>query len=603
VEDGGADGGEDPGRGVKTLLGILFSVLLTNASLAGPALHLSVPKTTFGVDQYLPVTMTIDPVQPTDTRVDLFCLDDRIYAPSYYVVPAHQSSVVGMIRGVHAGATTLYGEAGDSVTTIDLTVIQLPKVFFTGDRHFKMGTDGTTTLTIDTPLETDATFTLTQTTPGIVSIPASVTIPAHAASVSFTSHAVKYGTTDVWAEPPTDDIIRNGVGYFIDPLQFGFTNRPPTRPVERTSMTLGVYVETAQPVPVPVTITNDTPSLISAPSNVTIAAGQTTASFTVDFLAEGRPEIGVRAPSVSPQGSVASFFVDPGAFPHLGINAAPTMQAEWPSTVTISNRPLMTQPLVVTLASSNPAVLALPATATIPANASSIDLRVTPLAAGTVTITASAPGGIDGTFNITVQPAPATPSLIVTPLAKTRVGETHFLTLGLTKAFSDAVTVSLAQPEGVVAAIPPSVVIPAGATSATVPVTGTKIGGATVQLSATGGIPPSYFALFIYAPDLTLTAPESVPANSNATLRLTIDPVQSESTLVRFTSFSSSVVPPESLTIPANSASIDVPIETHGVGSARVIANAFNSLAGTHVDVNVVTPPAPPAGRRRPAGH
>lgn len=146
--------------------------------------------------------------------------------------------------------------------------------------------------------------------------------------------------------------------------------------------------------------------------------------------------------------------------------------------------------VTASLASSNSAVLTVPAGVTIPAGATVATVPLTPLNTGNttndvVTITASQSGWTAGQATVTVKPKPTIN--LSPPTTLTGLTYAYLLTVNLTDtAPAGGLLVSLtATPAGIVS-VPASVTVPAGATSAQVTVTTTAVGTATITASSPG---------------------------------------------------------------------------------------------------------------------
>lgn len=139
----------------------------------------------------------------------------------------------------------------------------------------------------------------------------------------------------------------------------------------------------------------------------------------------------------------------------------------------------------VMLSSGNTAAATVPASVKVPAGSNNVDFTVTPVAAGTSSITASAASFV--TANATVNVAA---SKITVALDSPTVAVAHTIngTITLSAAApSGGVSVTLAAAPGGIADVQPaSVAIAAGSSAGAFTVSGTAVGPATITASATG---------------------------------------------------------------------------------------------------------------------
>jgi hypothetical protein len=144
---------------------------------------------------------------------------------------------------------------------------------------------------------------------------------------------------------------------------------------------------------------------------------------------------------------------------------------------TVSLTGAATTAVSVSVTSSNPAVAAVQTPVTIPVGASSASITVTGMSAGTATITAALNGTTKQSPTLTVTTTLALSSISLSPASVVGgSGTTGTATLtGTAPTGGAVVALTGADP----ATVPPSVSVPAGATSATFPITTRTVGGDT----------------------------------------------------------------------------------------------------------------------------
>ncbi len=139
---------------------------------------------------------------------------------------------------------------------------------------------------------------------------------------------------------------------------------------------------------------------------------------------------------------------------------------------------------VVTLASSNKSAATVPASVTIPVNGTSATVAVTPVAAGTTTITGTASGFTSGTATVNVVVPAATVTLDFPSVGVSGQITAH-VTLNVPSPSTTSIGLS-SNPTGIVT-VPSSVPIAAGVSTAPFSITGVKVGTTTVR-----GVIPGY---------------------------------------------------------------------------------------------------------------
>ncbi len=227
-----------------------------------------------------------------------------------------------------------------------------------------------------------------------------------------------------------------------------------------------------------VTLSSSNTGAASVPSSVTVAAGATSATFTVSTSAVTASSTVTISATYGGATRSASLTVTPAAPPALTLSSLslnPTsvvggMQSST-GTVTLSG-PAPAGGAQVALSSSNTGAASVPSSAIVPAGATSTTFTVSTsavIASSTVTISATY-GGATRSASLTVTP-PAAPTLSSLTLNPTSVvggmqSSTGTVTLS-GPAPTGGAQVALSSSNPGAASVPSSVIVPAGATSAT----------------------------------------------------------------------------------------------------------------------------------------
>ncbi|HEV2763100.1 MAG TPA: SBBP repeat-containing protein [Pyrinomonadaceae bacterium] len=357
------------------------------------------------------------------------------------------------------------------------------------------GQDGSLTVTLSPAQSSPTVVTLNSSTPSVASVQTAVTIPANQQTASFNVMANAQGSATITAAfgsltasasvnvpPPPTPTLR------LDPA---------TQTVEvGDAGMLTVTLSPAQATDSAVSLGSSNASVASVQTSVTVPAGQTTASFPVNGLAQGSATITAAFGGLSANANV-NVTAPPPPLPTVSLSpASQTIQAAQAATLTAALSAAQGADTTVALTSSNSGVVSAPSSVTIPAGQTSASFQVTGVAAGTATVTARLPealGGASAGATLTVNdapPPPPPPTITLSPFSLTiRVGNVGQLTVNISAAQNTDTTVRLSSTAPAVATVPDSVVIPRGSTSATFEVTANSRGrtGVLATLPATLG--------------------------------------------------------------------------------------------------------------------
>ena len=233
---------------------------------------------------------------------------------------------------------------------------------------------------------------------------------------------------------------------------------------------------------------------ISAPTLLTVDSAQrivplhqdNTPSFQFSAQQAGALQVFFSAPGYKPDTMTVTTSIGT-----LAIGAPPVLGVGQTYTSTVSIPYQTVAPVVVTLQSSNPSAITVPANVTIPANQTGVNFVITGAGLGQATITASAPGVLNPStpLGVTV----STPHLVVAIGGSANAGQPDFFTVyaedsaGGSHPVVAPLTVHLAaSPGGHEIFAADSIVILAGNSSAGSTVTFDTAAGFTVTASATG---------------------------------------------------------------------------------------------------------------------
>ncbi len=340
---------------------------------------------------------------------------------------------------------------------------------------------------------------------------------------------------------------------------------------------------------------SDTSKVVVSPSTVLIVQGATTVKrpVYVTGVAAGTAVISAAVygmPTVNETITVAasSTITLPG-----GLLLAPGQS----SALSIGITPPAPPPgVTLTLTSSDTSVLAIsPNTILVPSGATSpvTPPQITGVAAGSATITASAPGYLSASQSVQVQASRPTSTLTfsVGSLAISGLVTSNIQLNLSTPAPQAGLIVNLLSDTPTVAAVPASIALPPGAASANVPITGVGVGSAHVTASAPGWTAASATVTVTSASDIVLPTGVSIQPGQTVDFPVTLaNPAPAGGVYVSVSSSNPSVL---TVSVPAvviaQGATASVrPLQITGVanGNAVVSASAFD-MAGAAAAVHV----------------
>lgn len=352
------------------------------------------------------------------------------------------------------------------------------------------------TLTVTRPGSTanSVVVTLTSSNPARATVPATVTIPAGAASatvsiaavdnstfdpdatVTITATATQYRTATNTLVVTSEDVAALTLTSSINSVNENAGANAVTLTVSRNS--------SENSLPLVITLSSSPVSRLTVPATVTIPANQTSITFSAspvnNSTLDGNANVTITATAgnFTSATKVIEVIEDDAAaltLTSLTSTIAENAGANALSFTVTRNNASLSQDLIVTLASDTPTRLTIPATVTIPAGSDSVSFFGTPVnnaffdGSATVRVTATATALTAGERQISVtddETAALGLSTSETSIAEntTGPGVSYTLTRFLADTSSDLV-VSLQTTNSSRLTVPASVTIPAGQTS------------------------------------------------------------------------------------------------------------------------------------------
>jgi hypothetical protein len=435
---------------------------------------------------------------------------------------------------------------------------------------------GTVYLTLPAPAN-GATVPLTSSSASAV-VPASVTIPAGATSAHFSITTTSVAAaTSVTISAAYGGVTKTAT-LTVNPAAVSLLVLYPTVLVGGVSSTANtVYLNAPAPsTGALVTLTSSDPSA-TVPASVNIVAGATSATFGIKTTSVASSKTvtisaaygGVKKTAILTLNPVAlaSLLLYPTAF----VGGVPSS-----SSAVYLNGPAPSSGAVVTLSSSDPSA-AVPATVTVPAGATSVKFTITTSNVGATTAAtiSAACGGVTKTAPMTVNPVGFT-SVILYPTAVIGGVTSTANTVNLNGPAPSTGAVVTLKSSDASAAVPASVIVSAGATSASFSITTASVAApVSVTISAAyGGVtktatltlnPVLVSSLLLYPTAFVGGVPSSASAvYLNA-------PAPPAGMVVALSSSDPSAAVPATVVVPAGATSMKFTITTTNVAATTAV--------------------------------
>lgn len=513
-------------------------------------------------------------------------------APSTGLTVALQSSSSSAIvptnvvvaRGASSGNFTISTKAVATITTATITATYggnsktasltlMPPVLQSVSLSPNTVTGGTANSTATVTLTGSApaaiTVSLASSNSAAASVPSTVTIAANAASATFTvtSHTV-LSTTAL-----TISAIYNGTAsaaLTVTPLQIKSVSLSPGSVVGgSTNSTATITLNGPAPYGgATIALASDNTAAASIPASVVVGAGATAATATVTTEVVSVSNIANIKASYNGGTASTRLTVLPLQLSSVTVNPTSVVGgASSTGTVTL-NGTARTGGAVVTLTSNNPAA-AVASTVTVASGSSTATFSIS-----TAPVTASIPVTVSATYITTASTsltvtAPQVHTLTLVPTSVTG-GTSSTGTVTLTgPAATGGYLVSLTSSRTSAAQVPATVMVAAGATSATFTVATIPVASNTTSVITAGGTATA--TLTINAPTLAALTlnPTTVRggfANSTGTLTLTGPAPSAGSSVLLSSSNTTYATVPANVTVAAGKTSATFTVATKSAG-------------------------------------
>lgn len=428
----------------------------------------------------------------------------------------------------NAGCATVTARLGDSaqnavvtvVPSIQLLHIEMP------DSALQVGASAPGVVALNVAAPVDSTVALTSGAPGVVSVPAAVVVRAFDSEGFFPVTAAAVGSTTITAE--LDGTTRSSAVTVVAlPMLSGLYADASRLPIGAVAW-LGVGVSALPADDMTVALSTSDPTVMAVPAGITVPGGTWGAEGTLTAVAAGTTTITAEAGGVTQIANVA--VTDAPTLEYVDVRSP--LQTGARSSLAIYMDVDVLADTTVTLASSAPAVLAVPATATVPAGRSWITVPVTAGNSGVAVVTAQLGSSTAATAVIVV----AVPRLEVGASSSAlQVGAAGMLHVAMSADVAADAAVTLTNSNPAVLSIATSGVIPAGSSSETFLVRALSVGSANITVAALGQTRTVTFTT-VTTPSVTGVWCGMVHVGTAVQLQVQLDATTAASTVITLTS-------------------------------------------------------------------
>ncbi len=417
--------------------------------------------------------------------------------PAHLTVPAGALSAETTYDALALGDATITATSGQIVLMTGLSVID----------HFTVDGVGVNDQTLEVGASTTLQAFLNGTTPSpvpiavaaadatIVTVPATVTVPAWASGGEVSLKALAVGTTTLAGTLGSDQSPSVSVRV-VDHARLKDASGQLTQLVEvGAKLSLDIETDAIVAMSTPLTVTSSDATVAAAPSNVVIPPGASEADFTLDVVGAGQTQLTVTLADSTTTGTLVA--VAQASLSALEVENQLPLAAS--NAMTVDLDVIAATDHAVTLSSSDPTVLTVPATVTVPKGSSSVSVPLATLKSGTATISATLNGS---TLSSIVYVAPTPPAGVYLTLYSTNlllVGAQAVLYVGENSYNSASAQLTSSDPS--VIAVPALINLN---DQSQLTVTALKVGKTTITMTA-NGLSASQDFQVVAKPDLFLS--------------------------------------------------------------------------------------------------
>lgn len=527
--------------------------------------------------------VSLNMTAPTDVVVDISSNNPAVVGvPPTLTIRAFSSGESLPITAAAEGSAIITASFGGTTQTTNVFVRSTPVLsFLSVSSTLQIGAVFDVFVGTDIILATDTIVTLSSSSQSVVNLPTSLTITAGSSGGSAQALASAEGSTTITAQLGASTLA-NQVSVITNPsVDFIFV-QPNDRVVQGQPLTLNISLNASAASNAELTLTSSNPAVASVPAVVTIPVGNSSVNVPVTINSPGSVVMTAALGGSSRTRAISIL----AAASLTDISAPNRLLVGQSDTLRVFTDASAQGDQIVTLTSTNPAVLAVPETLNIPGGETgSLDVNITGLANGTTTLTATL-GASTQTLDVTVVEAPTLTSINFSNRVQT--GRRSSLSIQTDVAPTTDTLVTLTSTDPSVLALPPTMLLQAENTFASIPATAGSP-GETLITATLGASGQSQLLVVVPAPTVT-----SVNSNSSGRLQTGVvgsifasfDASSAADAAVAFNSNAAGVVsvdPTDLMTAGGTFSSST--FQAVAPGFATVTASAFGSSRSTLIEV------------------
>jgi hypothetical protein len=450
--------------------------------------------------------------------------------PASVVVAEGQTSGTFQLNATGLGNTAVTASrTGFTSAQAQVTVVPPPTLTLTPGA-LTLGVGRTSEIAVQSSVAAPAaglTVSLSASAAGIATLPDSVTIPAGATTAKFTVSTSAIGSVTITAR--ATDYVAGTASVNVRPVSLNM----PSGALVAPSLSRSIPITLSDPAPeggLVISLVSSNPAVAKVPASLTLAAGQTSANFTLSGVAVGTATVTASADnylSAALPVTVDAIGISFGS-PAVGsITVAEEHTLTYPVAL---SRPAPAGGVVVNLAVADPSKATVtPASISISQGQTSggtVQLSVKGVLRGSTTLSGSADGLTTATVPLTVQAKPqlgfSRNTLVVGKGLRTYQVEVYLNRNSGANSYSpnEAVTVTLTSSDTTKVTVSPTVTIGANSSYAYFYVTGVDLTNGTpvtIDASADGYISPSTkMSTTVIAPVFTLSSLDTTRTPASA---------------------------------------------------------------------------------------
>ena len=430
------------------------------------------------------LTVTISAAQKSHTYVTLTSSNASLVSlrhGDYVTIPPGHTTASFWVVGVGQGTATITASLNGTTAESQVTVGTAPPAvvsFLPPVLPLTEGSSGTLAVTLNAAQPTDTQVALHTSDATIVGLPGdSLTTPAGQPSASVSVTGLTRGTATVTASLNGTSATAAIEVQPPAPRVQGLTC-PATLAVTATA-TCTVTLNATQQVDTVVPLASTGDGLVAVPESVTVPANALAAPFDVTAgLTPGGATITAGPVNGSSQTATVQVLPPPPTIVSLIPDSA-TLFVGATVTVTLTLNAAQLEDTAVPLSSTPTRILGVPETITVPAGNLSVDLAVTGLHLGSAALTAGPLHGTQAHCSLRVNRLLPTVTTLTPPTLSLPKGTADTLAVTIAPTQAETTVVNLVSDSSSVE-VPPTVTVPAGDSTAALPVIARQEGSAMI---------------------------------------------------------------------------------------------------------------------------